>query len=359
MRSGFVFPADSKLKKLLTLIISVFLVSCLIACGNIKENEGRKFTDDLGREVILPGVIENFIPTGPEAQIFLYTVCPDRFAAVSSDWSRKTPCIFDEEFLKLPVVGKVLDPSSCNIEEIAAIAPSVIIDIGENRSAKTGELDNLERLTGIPVIHFDVTLFTMGELYIKLGELLGEEDRCGRLSDFCNRIYEECSVVCDRVGDRKVSSLYITGEEGLCVLANGSYMSEIVDLFTDNLAVIDNPAGKGTGNEATLEQILIWNPEVIFFSEDCDCEKLISQKVWDSLDAVKNQNFVTVPEKPWNYLGMPPSSQRLLGMIWLSHILYPEYVTSDMEEEIEEFYDLFLGYDICREELTEIDCLNR
>jgi len=50
------------------------------------------------------------------------------------------------------------------------------------------------------------------------------------------------------------------------VIAKGSYHAEVIDLLSNNLAVINNPSSSGNGNPVTLEQIMLWNPSVIIFS---------------------------------------------------------------------------------------------
>lgn len=51
----------------------------------------------------------------------------------------------------------------------------------------------------------------------------------------------------------KVNLLYITGDEGLNVIAQGSFHAEVIDLLSNNLAVVDEPSSKGTGNEVDME----------------------------------------------------------------------------------------------------------
>ena len=38
-------------------------------------------------------------------------------------------------------------------------------------------------------------------------------------------------------------------------------------MVANNVAVIDEPSGKGTGNEVSLEPIALWNPEIILFQK--------------------------------------------------------------------------------------------
>ncbi len=59
--------------------------------------------------------------------------------------------------------------------------------------------------------------------------------------------------------------------------------------------------------------------------------KTVADKAtWSELDAISAKNYVEVPAGPHNWMGMPPSVQRYLGMIWLTAVLYPEYCDYDV-----------------------------
>jgi iron complex transport system substrate-binding protein len=45
-------------------------------------------------------------------------------------------------------------------------------------------------------------------------------------------------------------------------------------------------------------------------------------------------------------MGFPPSVQRYLGMIWLSQLLYPNEMRSDVYREVSEYFRLFYHCDI-------------
>jgi iron complex transport system substrate-binding protein len=49
-------------------------------------------------------------------------------------------------------------------------------------------------------------------------------------------------------------------------------------------------------------------------------------------------------------MGSPPSINRYLGMLWLGKILYPEYARYDLYNETAEYYRLFYGKELSREQ---------
>lgn len=92
------------------------------------------------------------------------------------------------------------------------------------------------------------------------------EEEAETLATYCDETYAMVKDVAEHV--EKANLLYITGDAGLNVIAQGSYHAEIIDLLSNNLAVVDSPSSKGTGNEVDMEQLMLWNPDVILFAPD-------------------------------------------------------------------------------------------
>ena len=147
----------------------------------------------------------------------------------------------------------------------------------------------------------------------------------------------------EAVGENKVNALYVTGEDGLNVLANDSYHAEMLDMLVNNVAVVEDPSSKGLGNAVSMEQIAVWNPDFVIFAPGSIYSTVTQNEAWSQISAIQSGNYVETPEGPHNWMGTPPAVQRYLGMIWLTAILYPEYCDFDVEAEILEYYRLFYG----------------
>ena len=336
-------------KRAISLLLALVMVTGLTACagGRAKAPQNasavRRFTDDCGREVEIPTEVTAIVPSGPLSQIVLFALAPEMFVGLADEFGDPAKGFIPEEYFDLPYFGQLYGSASLNVEELAAAAPQLIIDIGEAKKSIVEDMDDLEAQTQIPSVHIEAALATMPEGFRRLGTLLGNEEKGKELAQFCEKVYNRTVSIMDQVGDNKVNALYILGEEGLNVLANGSYHAELIDLLTNNLAVVDNPAGKGSGNEVTMEQIALWNPDFILFAPGSIYDTVADQEAWKEITAVKNSNYIEVPEGPHNWLGNPPAVQRYLGLIWLPAALYPQYCDYDVKEEITEYYRLFYG----------------
>ena len=122
-------------------------------------------------------------------------------------------------------------------------------------------------------------------------------------------------------------------------------LSETVTTGTINTTV----SGSGVLTEVDLEQILVWNPEVIIFAPDSCYDAVADAPQWQSISAVASRNYYETPYGPYGWLSSPPAVQRYLGMLWLGKLLYPEYAEYDLQEEVTAYYKLFYGCDLTDE----------
>ena len=310
----------------------------------------RVFADDCGREVEIPADITAIVPSGPISQIILFAIAPDLFVGLASEFVDAARGLIPDAYFDLPYLGQLYGSANLNVEELAAVGPQLIVDVGEAKSSVVEDMDDLQAQTQIPSVHIEATLSTMGDCFRRLGTLLGREEKAEELAQFCERVYDRTLSILDRVGDNKVSALYVLGEDGLNVLAKGSYHAELIDLLTDNLAVVESPTGKGTGNEVTMEQIALWDPDFILFGPDSIYDTVSERDTWKELTAIRTGRYIETPEGPHSWMGTPPAVQRYLGLIWLTAQLYPEYCDYDVRAEVGEYYALFYGCELTDEQ---------
>ena len=339
-----------KVKKWLAMLLAVVMVLSLAACGAQSspqtDDTTRVFTDSVGREVEVPAQIDKVALSGPMAQIVLFALCPDKLVGVSNAWSTEAEQYLDEKYFTMPEIGQLYGgKGELNPETLLDSGAQIVIDVGEPKGSIAEDLDALQEQTGIPFVHITATTETTGDAYRMLGDLLNMKDEAETLAAYCEKVYDRTVSIAGSV--EKANVLYVTGDMGQNVIAAGSYHAEILDLLTNNLAVVDEPSSKGTGNEVSMEQILTWDPDVVIFAPESIYDTVADDAAWQSVTAIKNGAYYEVPFVPYNWMGFPPSVQRYLGMMWLSKVLYPDATAEyDLFSDVQEYYKLFYHCDL-------------
>ena len=350
-------------KRLLTLVLALVMSLSLFACGQKQQEDKtddgaqtettRVFTDSCGREVTVPADIRRIAVSGPLAQMVVFAIAPDKMVGVANAWDESAKAYFDAKYLELPLLGQLYGgKGELNLETLLAAAPDVVIDVGEPKDSIAEDLDALQEQTGIPFVHIDAYLASMDDTYAMLGDLLAMPNEAQGLADYCRYAYDKVKTIADSV--EKVNLLYVTGEEGLNVIARGSYHAEVIDMLCNNLAVVDEPSSKGTGNEVDMEQILNWNPDAVIFAPGSIYSTVADNENWQTIPAIRDGRYYEVPMGPYNWMGFPPSVQRILGMQWMAKVLYPDAADYDMYETTQTYFQLFYHCDLTAEQYAAL-----
>lgn len=343
------------MRRVFSVILTFAMLLSLCACSAVKQKEKGEtwiFTDSCGREVELPVEVEDIIPSGPIAQMILYTLCPDKLQSWSSALTRVQKQYIDEKYYGLPVTGKFYSTGgTVNYEEIIASAPDVIIDMGEAKEDINGDMDAFQAQTGVPVIFIEASLETMADAYEALGQITGETEQAAACASYIRETLAEAGALSAQVPDsERKRVLYSQGEYGTEVMGVGSVHAQVLDYAAAvNVAVLDSVASEG-GNEVSMEQIYLWDPEVVVLSPEANYDEIFDDKSWAGVTAVKEGAVYEAPYGPYNWMDRPPSVQRVLAIKWLGNLLYPDVFDYDMTAETREFYSLFFHY-----ELTEAE----
>jgi iron complex transport system substrate-binding protein len=345
-------------------LLALFLVICVMIAvaiarmtpGDTTDPKTFVFTDSLGRGVEVSTNLTRVALSGPLTQLVLFALCPDKLVGLATAWSPEAEEFIRTEYYSLRILGQLYGGAgTLNLEEIAATGAQVIIDVGETKDNMVQDMDDLQDQLGIPTVHIDAYTASVGDAYRKLGELLDMEDEAEVLGEYCDEVYANTLSIVNEVGESgKANLLYCLGDSGINVIARGSYHAEIIDLLAHNLAVVDNPSSKGTGNQVDLEQIMLWNPDVIIFAPNSIYGTVGNNTDWADITAIENGDYYEAPFGPYNWMGFPASVQRYLGMIWLAQLLYPDVAQYDVYQEVSEYFDLFYHCNITVEQYNRL-----
>lgn len=332
------------MKKWLTLLLALLLVPVMATAQGT-----RVFVDDAGREVVLDETIERVVVTGPLGQIAVFAIAPDKLVGLCSAWDSASQPYIDTARYDLPVIGQIYGgKGNVNLEELMATQPQAVIDVGEPRGDIVEDLNELQEQTGLPFVHISAYIDSLDKTYTRLGELLGMPEEGKALADYCADVYGKASAVAEKAQKKRL--LYVVGVEGLGVIAKDSYHSAVIDMLSDNVAVLESPSSKGTGNEVDMEQILAWNPDVILFSQSSSFETAGDDPLWQAVSAIAANTYYEVPVGPYNWMGFPPGVQRLAGMLWMGKLLYPDLADYDLYEEIARHFELMYHSELTHEQ---------
>ena len=230
------------------------------------QNGTRTFTDSLGREVELPAQIDRIAPSGHTANQVLLTMAPEKMVCLSQDLTEdQLKYINLPNYADLPITGAAFgSKGDINKEAVAAADPQVIIDTGEVKDGLEEDMNTLQDQLGIPVVFIETKLEDYGAAYEMLGELLGMPERGQELSEYCAAAYKEVTDVMATIPEsERVNLGYFLGDAGLNTIAKTSYQGQVIDLCANNVAVLEKATGSGQGQEVSLEQIALWNPDLM------------------------------------------------------------------------------------------------
>lgn len=332
-------------------VICLLLSLALLLCGCAAHSEEAlqptgTFVDSTGRAVPIPAKIEKIAISGPLSQIYILPLAGDMLVGVSNAYAEDAALYLPAYLLEKTEIGQLYGgKGEMDLEALLAAGPDVVIDIGEAKKTTAQDLTALTEQTGIPFLHIDATVATAPEAYRTLGKLLGREEKAEQLASWCQDTYAGMLALMERVDadNARKELLYCLGDKGSNVLAQGSFHAETIDLMGRNLAVVEDVVSGGAGNEVDLEQILLWDPDVILFAPDSCYDRVAGDAGWQNVSAVAGGNYYRAPYGPYGWLSSPPSVQRYLGMLWLGRLLYPQYITYDLQEKVTEYYQLFYG----------------
>ena len=332
----------------LLLILALLLSGCA-APPPSPPSDTVNFTDSTGRTVAVPANITRIAISGPLSQVYIIPLAGDLLVGVSNAFSSDAELYLPDYIMTAPELGQLYGgKGEMDLEALLVAAPDVVIDIGETKSSTKEDLQALTDQTGIPFIHIFATVDTAPEAYRQLGKLLGREEKAEQLAQWCENTLADIADLMARVdadGARK-GILYCLGDAGVNVMAKGSFHADTINTMGNNLAVIGDVVPHGNGNETDLEQILLWDPEVILFDPASIYSEVASMDGWQAVTAVRTGRYYEAPYGPYGWLSSPPAVQRYLGLLWLGQVLYPEYVEYDLKTEVKEYYRLFYGCDL-------------
>ena len=300
----------------------------------------RDFVDDAGRKVSLPDKVTRVYAAGPPASVLVFALAPDTLIG----WTRafrenEKPWVADK-YANLPELGRLTGRGgSANVEVVLREKPDLIVDIGSTAATFSSLADRVQQQTGIPYVLLDGRLETTPQQIEKLAKVLGVESRGKELADYSRSLIEGLKAKIATVPDAKRPEVYYgRGPQGLVTGLAGSINVEMIEFLGAR-----NVAGDQRGGLAQVgfEQVVLWDPPIIVTNDPNFYRDAARMPVWQSVTAVRHKRVFLSPNLPFGWFDYPPGANRLIGLLWLSEILYPDLFRHDWPKEVTRFYRLF------------------
>ncbi len=339
--------------RFLRLLLPLFLL--LLAVGGTPEkavSATREVVDMAGRRMRVPAVIRR-VYTGKPGSVVLYAVAPDMMVSRGLWTTDGSEQFMLDSYMKLPFV----DGST---EEIIRLRPDVIIYWFNIDQKSIDDANRLSAKTGIPVFMVDMNMEHYARSFGVLGDLLGRKAQTDKMSGFLNTYLARIVTSAKRIPEsRKVRVYYAEGGRGLNTDPSGSFHSQVLDLCGGvNVARVDAISGKGM-SPVSMEQLLLWNPDVILVWTGMGpalttWRAIMADSAWSRIAAVRNHRIYQIPNQPFGWFDRPPSTNRILGAVWVAQILYPDIYHFDLERITKEYFTIFYHRDLTDAELQEV-----
>ncbi len=308
--------------------------------------QSRRIVDSAGRTVDVPGRINRVLAAGPPASVLVYALAPEKMAG----WVRE-PSAADKEFIaeayrNLPVHGRLTGKgSTASIETVLSMKPDVIIDVGSVDATYASLADRVQEQTGVAYVLLDGSFGNTARTLRTAADILGVGARGDELAGYAeaalDRLRTELAGVPD---DERPRVYYGRGPDGLETGLAGSINTEVLDAAgAKNVAAA---AGRGGLANVSIEQVLSWNPDVVLTLDQTFQRAVAMDPLWANVNAVKAGRVYRAPTAPFGWFDAPPGINRIVGVAWLTAVLYPGRGDVDLEAETRAFYRLFYHVDL-------------
>lgn len=314
-------------------------------------------TDQRGRDVEIVKPIEKIVAVPMPMASLVYTIdgTSDRLVGMHpSALSAIKSGILGKIEPKLASVSSsfVGNDFVINVEEALKTNPDLVLQWGDRGEDLILGLENV----GIPTVGLKYGTQQDLETWIRiLGTVLDRQDRADKLLNWHEtKLTEVKNLTKDLEVKNMPRVLYLSPVENLRTVGSNTYNDEYFG-WTGAINVAESLDG---WNELTMEQVLAWNPDIIYVgnfgklsAKDILANKIPGQK-WQSVKAVIDGQVYDIPNG--GYRWDSPSQESPLMWMWLFGVQYPEIDKFDLKDEMTYFYREFYNYEINEDDIRMI-----
>ncbi|MEN8614444.1 ABC transporter substrate-binding protein [Dehalogenimonas sp. THU2] len=338
-----------KLKSSFIVVSLLLLGSLLPGCNNQQPPENQEDTvtvvDSAGRTVEVPANVRRIAALYSFAA---YTVCllgrGNDLVGVPGGLQRDILLI--EIFPEIANASVPREGGAINMEELLRIDPDVVI-VRNEFVADQKEVEKLDN-SGIPYVVVDYnSMEEQREAVLIVGRTIGREAEAVAFNNYYLDIIDRVDqVVGDLAEDDKVRLHHSENQA-----TRATHADSLVADWTRAAGVINVSVGGDLeliGNDyyASIEQILLWNPEVIIVNEPSAYAIITKHPQWSGITAVQQGQVYQLPNGISRW-GHPGSVETPLALLWTAVTVYPDlFPDVDMPAEVHQFYKTFFNMEL-------------
>jgi iron complex transport system substrate-binding protein len=300
----------------------------------------REFTDDAGRKMRLPDRVERVYAAGPPASVLVFALAPGKLIgwtrAFREDEARWVP----RNYAELPELRRLTGRgNTANVEVILKAKPDLIVDVGSTSPTFASLADRVQEQTGIPYVLLDGHLDVTAAQIARVAEVIGTPEEGRALSAYAKGVIDELRARISTIpANERPEVYYARGPQGLTTGLEGSINVEMIEFLGAKNVAGNQPGGL---TNIGLEQVVLWNPAIIVTNDPNFYRDVYKLPVWNGVSAVTKKRVYLSPHLPFGWFDYPPGANRLIGLVWLAQILYPDLFDFDLKKEVATFYKLF------------------
>lgn len=343
---------------LLLILLSVSIVGlsgCLNQASSPDDSRTRVVVDCVGREVEIPQEVNSVACLYAFAgHVTTLLGEADKICAVVDGVKRDK--LLTQMFPHILEVSVPFTQGVINVEELAKINPDVVL-IQSSTHNNRAEMEKLAAFN-LPAVVVDTrTMEEQRQAVLVIGQVLGGTAlEKARLYD---AYYQQTLDLVDEKArlldpEQKVR-VFHSVNEATRTDAAGSLVAQWMERTGLVSVAADQELNPLEGKMyASLEQIYLWDPDVIVCNEVGVPNYILTDSKWAGLTAVKNQTVYQMPiaVSRWGHHG---SMETPLAMYWMGKLVYPWlYEDVRVEEETRYFYETFFEYTLSDRQIAEI-----
>ncbi len=333
-------------------LIIILLIGCTQKAPEI-EGPVKTVVDSVGREVTIPQNPERlgalYAPTG---HIIAMLDSGDKIVAVNNGLKRDK--LLNQLVPAIGEASRVVSSGQINMEELAKLEVDLaFIPLDIYREEK--QVKQLGKL-GIPYIVVDFqSIEEQKSLVSLMGEILGAEEEAQTYNDFYDNVIAQTKKAVESVTMDKRTRVYHSINEANCTVASNTLPADWMHIAGGVNVSLDTELEKdGDKYYTNLEQIIYWNPDVIYCNEEGVPAYIMNNDQWSDIAAIKSGRVLQLPVGISRW-GHKTSLETPLAILYVAQDLYPQAMQNvDVEAMIRSFYSDLFEFDVTDADLESI-----